>query len=71
MGINNIALENEIGKLAKARTPTLGNGCIDKQDTTLAKDLADIVKNHALGAAAAGIGIAWAPGWAAPPLLLP
>ena len=62
MSINSIALENEANKLAKAMTPKLNPNCIDKQDKTMSQDLAEIVKTHALGAAASGVGVAWLPG---------
>ena len=56
MSINSIALENEANKLAKAMTPKLNPNCIDQQDKTMSQDLAEIVKTHALGAAASGVG---------------
>lgn len=62
MSTNSIALEKAAGNLAKAMTPTLGAGCIDRQDETMSVDLAQIVKTHALGAAASGVGVAWLPG---------
>lgn len=62
MSINSIALENEANKLAKAMTPKLNPNCIDQQDKTMSQDLAEIVKTHALGAAASGVGVAWLPG---------
>ena len=43
-------------------TPRLNPGCVDQQDKTMSQDLAEIVKTHALGAAASGIGVAWLPG---------
>ena len=62
MSINSIALENEANKLAKLMTPKLNPNCIDQQDKTMSQDLAEIVKTHALGAAASGVGVAWLPG---------
>lgn len=62
MNINSSALETEATRLAKAMTPKLNPRCIDKQDKTMSQDLAEIVKNHALGAAASGVGVAWLPG---------
>ena len=62
MNINSTALENEASKLAKAMTPKLDPLCVDQQDKTLSQDLAEIVKIHALGAAASGVGVAWLPG---------
>ena len=49
-------------QLEHAMTPRLAPGCIDHQDHTMAQDLSDIVKVHALGAAASGVGVAWLPG---------
>ena len=49
-------------QLEKAMTPKLAPDCMDKQDTTMAQDLVEIVNTHALGAAASGIGVAWLPG---------
>jgi hypothetical protein len=62
MSINSIALEKEANKLAKAMTPKLNPNCVDQQDKTMSQDLAEIVKTHALGAAASGVGVAWLPG---------
>lgn len=62
MSINSITLENEASKLAQAMTPKLNPNCIDQQDKTMSQDLAEIVKTHALGAAASGVGVAWLPG---------
>ena len=62
MSIHSTALENEVNKLAAAMTPTLDDACVDQQDNTMPQDLAEIVKVHALGAAASGLGIAWLPG---------
>ena len=46
-------------------TPRMGANCKDPADTTMAADLANIVRTHALGAAAAGLGVAWLPGFGA------
>lgn len=62
MSIKNSALENEAGRLVNAMTPKLDPQCVDRQDLTLSADLAEIVKRHALGAAASGVGVAWLPG---------
>ena len=62
MSINSIALEKEANMLAKALAPKLNPDCIDQQDKTMSQDLAEIVKTHALGAAASGVGVAWLPG---------
>ena len=62
MSINSIALEKEANKLAEAMTPKLNPNCVDQQDKTMSQDLAEIVKTHALGAAASGVGVAWLPG---------
>jgi len=55
--LNNLALQ-----LEQAMTPKLSPNCIDRQDKTMAQDLVEIVKTHALGAAASGVGVAWLPG---------
>lgn len=62
MNLNSTALENEANQLAMAMTPKLNPNCIDQQDKTMSRDLAEIVKAHALGAAASGVGVAWLPG---------
>lgn len=62
MNINTTALDKETALLAMAMTPKLDPSCVDQQDTTLSQDLAEIVKTHALGAAASGVGVAWLPG---------
>lgn len=62
MSINSIALEKEANKLAEAMTPKLNPNCVDQQDKTMSQDLAEIVKTHALGAAASGVGVAWLSG---------
>ena len=46
--------------LSRTLTPKLNGE--ETQDVYLAEDLADIVMKHALGAAAAGLGMAWLPG---------
>lgn len=61
MSTNN-SLFTAATKLEKAMSPRLNAECVDKQDTTMAQDLAEIVKKHALGAAASGLGVAWIPG---------
>lgn len=53
------SLNQTAERLAHAMNPKLS---AQTKDPELAKDLADIVNRHALGAAAAGIGVAWLPG---------
>lgn len=59
---NTHVLESEASRLVKAMMPQLNPCCIDQQDSTLPQDLAEIVRKHALGAAASGLGVAWLPG---------
>lgn len=59
---NTHVLESEASRLVKAMMPQLNPSCVDDQDSTLPQDLAEIVRKHALGAAASGLGVAWLPG---------
>lgn len=59
---NTHVLESEASRLVKAMMPQLNPSCVDHQDSTLSQDLAEIVRKHALGAAASGLGVAWLPG---------
>lgn len=59
---NNSMLYKSASQLEQIMTPNLDPSCVDLQDQTMTQDLAEIVKKHALGAAASGVGVAWLPG---------
>lgn len=56
----NVSLNAITAALAKNLNPSLAYTTTANEN--LAEDLADIVNKHALGAAAAGLGVAWLPG---------
>lgn len=60
--INNATLAYAAKELDRAMTTHMESEFRSRTDYSMASDLTQIVKTHALGAAASGVGVAWLPG---------